>query len=522
MNVGNLGELGGLDIESIEVIKGAAGASLYGTTAANGVITIKTKRGANSDGIQFNVREEYGVSDLNSARYGQPVNVHLQLDETGKRFCISGTSTSAPCSKTVDWMTEIMRINNVNADTNRTPQSFQWNALNNTDGSLENVYQSNIWPNQYYNTLAQVGTSAPTQLSSVDATGKIGTVRFFASGQYTNNGGALKDLQGDIQSRARVNLDYDVRSNFLLSVSTVYDKETTDERALDFGLFGSLLRGAPAGTNYLATDTLGRPILQGGGSNIRGTANGANAFLYPFSASSDELIAGRYIGSITGTYFPADWVTFDGTFAYDKRSRYDAFDEAKDFRTISADATQQLRPDEHRQCQHRSHERQLRCAVPQERHERSDRPPDVARPVRPDVFAQQRRVRPAVRREGRVHAEQHEHAAERDLEQPIGQGRRIRLRRPARLQGQVHRRRNVPVRRQLALRRGQSLGAVRPRVRCVARVRRVVLEGPAHHRFPSPRVARHRGQHAVVRRAVRDVQLRHHRMLAGPGRQQPT
>ena len=51
MNVGNLGELGGLDIESIEVIKGAAGASLYGTTAANGVITIKTKRGANSDGI---------------------------------------------------------------------------------------------------------------------------------------------------------------------------------------------------------------------------------------------------------------------------------------------------------------------------------------------------------------------------------------------------------------------------------------------------------------------------------------
>ncbi len=340
MNVGNLGELGGLDIESIEVIKGAAGASLYGTTAANGVITIKTKRGANSDGIQFNVREEYGVGDLNSARYGQPVNVHLQLDETGKRFCISGTSTSAPCSKTVDWMTEILRINNVNADTNRTPQNFQWNALNNTDGSLENVYQSNIWPNQYYNTLAQVSTSAPTQLSSVDATGKIGTVRFFASGQYTNNGGALKDLQGDIQSRARVNLDYDVRSNFLVSLSTVYDKETTDERALDFGLFGSLLRGAPAGTNYLANDTLGRPILQGGGTNIRGSGNGSAAFLYPFSASSDELIAGRYIGSLTATYFPADWVTLDGTFAYDKRSRYDNFDEAKDFRTVTADATQ--------------------------------------------------------------------------------------------------------------------------------------------------------------------------------------
>ncbi len=126
-------------------------------------------------------------------------------------------------------MTEILRINNVNADTNRTPQNFQWNGLNNTDGSLENVFQANIWPDHYYNTLAQVSTSAPTNLSSLDATGKIGTVRFFASGQFTNNGGALKQLQGDIQARARVNLDYDVRSNLLLSLSTVYDKETIDE-----------------------------------------------------------------------------------------------------------------------------------------------------------------------------------------------------------------------------------------------------------------------------------------------------
>ena len=33
MNVGSLEELGGLDIESVEVVKGAAGASLYGTRA---------------------------------------------------------------------------------------------------------------------------------------------------------------------------------------------------------------------------------------------------------------------------------------------------------------------------------------------------------------------------------------------------------------------------------------------------------------------------------------------------------
>src|SRR4051812_8613728 len=35
--VGGLSDLGGLDIESVEVIKGAAGASLYGSSAASGV-----------------------------------------------------------------------------------------------------------------------------------------------------------------------------------------------------------------------------------------------------------------------------------------------------------------------------------------------------------------------------------------------------------------------------------------------------------------------------------------------------
>ena len=91
MNVGSLDEVGGLDIESVEVVKGAAGASLYGSTAANGVIVIKTKRGGTQEGVKFNVRSEYGISDVNSLNYGLPENHNLQLDETGKRFCVAGS-----------------------------------------------------------------------------------------------------------------------------------------------------------------------------------------------------------------------------------------------------------------------------------------------------------------------------------------------------------------------------------------------------------------------------------------------
>src|SRR5439155_729417 len=47
------------DIESVEVVKGAAGASLYGARAGNGVINITTKSGRRAlEGVQFSARSE--------------------------------------------------------------------------------------------------------------------------------------------------------------------------------------------------------------------------------------------------------------------------------------------------------------------------------------------------------------------------------------------------------------------------------------------------------------------------------
>jgi len=251
--------IGGLDIESVEVVKGAAGASLYGTKAANGVIQIKTKRGNNQDGVKFNARTEYGYSDLNSLSYGMPLNSRLQLDETGHRFCVQGTGSQSACSRTIDYMSEILRINNMNADTTRTPVTLMWSSPAVGDGSLLNVMQATSWPDKYYNTFAIVATPNPTTLDAIDATGRVGAVRFYVSGQYTDDHGAIKGLSGQQQRRARVNLDYDVKSNWLVSLSTAFDKGNTDLHSFPFG---TLLRGAPPGTNYAQRDTLGRYSLR--------------------------------------------------------------------------------------------------------------------------------------------------------------------------------------------------------------------------------------------------------------------
>ena len=74
---GSLADINVDDIESIEVVKGAAAAALYGSRAGNGVISVITKRGK---GIAPNkpviiVRNEVGVQELSS--YLETANAHV-------------------------------------------------------------------------------------------------------------------------------------------------------------------------------------------------------------------------------------------------------------------------------------------------------------------------------------------------------------------------------------------------------------------------------------------------------------
>ena len=153
-------------------------------------------------------------------------------------------------------MHEILRINSVNADTTRTPQNIQWNNPSASGGDLQNVFQAQIWPGQYYNSLAQATVSNPITLNSLDATGKVGSVRFYVSGSYQNDEGALRDLTGNQQRRARVNLDYEARQDLTFSVSSAYDNGYNDNRIVERSL-----RNLPA--RRARGHELSRPRLPG-------------------------------------------------------------------------------------------------------------------------------------------------------------------------------------------------------------------------------------------------------------------
>ncbi|HKJ92905.1 MAG TPA: carboxypeptidase-like regulatory domain-containing protein, partial [Longimicrobiales bacterium] len=91
-------DLDALDIESIEIVKGAAAASLYGSRAAAGVIQITTKRGKRLQGdqVRYTIRSEYGQSSM--ARYPSAI---LSMNHP---YAMSGSQFLENNGTTCDWL----------------------------------------------------------------------------------------------------------------------------------------------------------------------------------------------------------------------------------------------------------------------------------------------------------------------------------------------------------------------------------------------------------------------------------
>lgn len=78
---GGLQDINPQDIETVEVVKGAAAASLYGSRAGNGVIQITTRSGRNSgEGVRFRGQFEYGTSDIEN-EYQYPTTHMMTMDK---------------------------------------------------------------------------------------------------------------------------------------------------------------------------------------------------------------------------------------------------------------------------------------------------------------------------------------------------------------------------------------------------------------------------------------------------------
>src|SRR6267378_4341088 len=329
---GNLADLNPSDIENVEVVKGAAGASLYGARAGNGVINITTKSGRRSlEGVKFGLRSEGGMSDI-ERDFGLARFQALATDETGTQFCEAVTGLPF-CARSFNYATEQARVNNSPTDFALNPKGFPIDPGSTIGGQpLRQRFQVNAWPGTSYNAVNQLVTPKPFMENTVDMTGRFGTsTRFYASMSNRHEPGAIRYLNGFVRNAFRLNVDQGIGTDWNFGFRTSYTRSTQDGLNQEEGgqAFFRLTR-VPAIVNILQRDSLQRlyirPNLQGGGSQ---NENPLSTLFQTFR----EDVTNRFIGGFTASYNPVNWFNMDANFSYDLRRTTAAQINDKGFRT---------------------------------------------------------------------------------------------------------------------------------------------------------------------------------------------
>lgn len=206
--VNRVADINPADIESIEILKGAAASSIYGSKAANGVVIITTKRG------------QIGKASVNvTQRFGQ----------------FSPT---------------------------RTLDSRHWSESEAVDKYGEGVrhwFAGNSSP--YFNHFDQVYDNRELSYETIaDVSGGSETTRYFVGASWKHDGGIERNT-GFSRQGLRVNVDQILSDRFDVKVSSVFNRSENDRgwnnNCNNFGCHGYAFAYTPSFVDYTRRDDAG-------------------------------------------------------------------------------------------------------------------------------------------------------------------------------------------------------------------------------------------------------------------------
>ena len=329
---GTLADINPADIESVEIVEGAAAASLYGSRAANGVISITTKSGRNAgSGIHYNLRTEYGGSDIEHTFPYSGYSM-LMMDETRTRFCTG--NGSSPCAQTVSFAEEARRVNELGGVFSLPPVLFRQDFGISAAAKaplLRNLYEVNAFP-VTFNPLDQMITSGQFANTTVDASGNNGGTSYFLSGSSLWQQGSIRSLTGFKRNSVRINVDQNVGNDWTFGARTYYARAWQDGGNAEQGAGFFNLTRSPAAVNLLATDAQGRLYVRS--NPLQQGAQNYNP-LYYFENRRESDLDDRFLGNLTARYTPLPWLDFDANGSYDRTNSSGLFQFDKGFRTTS-------------------------------------------------------------------------------------------------------------------------------------------------------------------------------------------
>jgi TonB-linked SusC/RagA family outer membrane protein len=269
------------DIESIEVVKGAAAASLYGSRAARGVIAITTSRGKNvQEGrTQITARSEFGTNQLNR---GVPIaSHHYFLTNAAGQFVNAA-------GQVVERSGRVIKADRVMDAAYRPGTTFD---------HIDAFYD----PGQFYT-------------GSVSVAQNTRSTNFLVAATRTREPGVLLTNEGMSRNDVRLNLDHRLRDNLSFGVSAFHMRSHRDD--LSGTAFQDLLL-LPPDVNLLVRDSTGAFVNQ-----PDPTLNLENPIWRQTSRDNytDRM---RTTANINARFAAFSWLRFDGDFSYDRSDRFE-------------------------------------------------------------------------------------------------------------------------------------------------------------------------------------------------------
>jgi TonB-linked SusC/RagA family outer membrane protein len=273
-------DLESLDIESVEIVKGAAAASLYGSRAANGVVQITTSRGKNLslDQTRITVRSEYGAT---MRPREIPFTRSHQFLQNAQGEWVNASGAVVP----------------------RTQRVIE------PDNFMDNPYFTPTFDN--LGTYFRNGTFL-TNTVNLAYSGR--STNFLTSFNMYDEKGSLQTSDGFKRYNLRVNLDHRLRDNFSFSVSAFHNRYNQDLTINQSGngLFWDLLL-FPSDVDISRRDPTTGHYLFRPDSMVQ-VANP----LYAEELYDEDEKRARTLGSLDIRYSPLSWLNLQGNFSYDR------------------------------------------------------------------------------------------------------------------------------------------------------------------------------------------------------------
>jgi TonB-linked SusC/RagA family outer membrane protein len=277
----NLSDIDAADIESIEVVKGAAAASLYGSRASAGVIQITTARGRNVglNDTRFTVSTEYGRNQMVLREDFITAHHHYRVGSNGY------------------------------VDAQGNPVSKDRRVAE------ADLIADNAYPGPIYNQVERFFDPGTYLRSSVSIAQNTRATNFMASLNFQDNAGVVPNNDGAQLYGVRLNLDHRLRSDLNFSVSSYYSRFNSDE----FGggnIFYDLMF-MPPDVDLNTPNEDGEPYL------IRPDPFTLQENpLYNIWKVDDDNKRSRFTGSGVLRYSPANWFSVEGNFSFDRSDRH--------------------------------------------------------------------------------------------------------------------------------------------------------------------------------------------------------